>query len=125
MYIFLAIVATLLSMTGLYTLVSLSILNRTKEVGIRKVMGAPIPNIFIVLSKGFLINLAISALLGCIGGYYLSEMLLDSIWDQYLDFTPAIYIYSVIIILIATTSTIAGKIYQASLKNPVTCLRYE
>ncbi len=125
MYIFLAIVAMLLSMTGLYTLVSLSILNRTKEVGIRKVMGAPVHNIFLVLSKGFLINLAISSVFGCVGGYFLSEMLLDSIWEQYLDYTPAIYIYSVIIILIATTATIAGKIYHAAQRNPVTCLRYE
>jgi len=125
LYIFLAIVATLLSMTGLYTLVSLSILNRTKEVGIRKVMGAPVSNIFLVLSKGFLINLAISSVLGCVGGYYLSEMLLKSIWEQYLDFTPTIYVYSVLIILATTTATIAGKIYQASLMNPVICLRYE
>lgn len=125
LYIFLAIVATLLSMTGLYTLVSLSILNRTKEVGIRKVMGAPVPNIFYVLSKGFLINLAISSVLGCVGGYFLSEMLLDSIWEQYLDFTPAIYIYSALIILVATTATIAGKVYHASMMNPVRCLRYE
>jgi len=125
LYIFLAIVATLLSMTGLYTLVSLSILNRTKEVGIRKVMGAPVSNIFLVLSKGFLINLAISSVFGCVGGYFLSEMLLDSIWEQYLDFTPAIYIYSVLIIFVVTSITIAGKIYHAAQRNPVTCLRYE
>lgn len=124
-YIFLAIVATLLSMTGLYTLVSLSILNRTKEIGIRKVMGAPVTNIFVVLSRGFLINLAITSVLGCIGGYFLSEMLLDSIWENYLDFTPVIYIWSVLIILTVTAATIAGKIYQASNLNPTECLRYE
>jgi putative ABC transport system permease protein len=51
LYIFLAIVATALSMIGLYTLVSLSILNRTKEIGIRKVMGSPVPRIILVLGK--------------------------------------------------------------------------
>ena len=112
-------------MTGLYTLVSLSILNRTKEVGVRKVMGAPVANIFLVLSKGFLINLAISSVLGCVGGYYLSLMLLDSIWDQFLDFTPAIYVYSLLIILFASAATIAGKIYLAAMQNPVNGLRYE
>ncbi len=125
LYIFLAIVATLLSMTGLYTLVSLSILNRTKEIGIRKVMGAPIPNIFLILSKGFLINLAISSVLGCVGGYFLSDILMGSIWEQYMDFTPVVYIYSVLIILAATALTIAGKIYQAANMNPVECIRYE
>jgi len=124
-YIFLAIVATILSMIGLYTLVSLGILNRTKEIGIRKVMGAPVPNIFLVLSRAFLINLAIASVLGCVGGYYLSLMMLDSIWEHFLDFTPGIYIYSVLIILLATIITIAGKIYQAAMQNPVSCLRYE
>ena len=124
-YIFLAIVATILSMIGLYTLVSLSILNRTKEIGIRKVMGAPIPSIFFVLSKSFLIILAISCILGCVGGYYMSLALLDSIWDHFLDFTPGIYIYSITIIFAATILTIAVKIYQAALQNPVDCLRYE
>jgi putative ABC transport system permease protein len=125
LYIFLAIVATILSMIGLYTLISLSILNRTKEIGIRKVMGSPIPRIWLVLSKGFLTNLVISSVLGCVGGYYLSLMMLDSIWDFWLDFTPGIYIYSVLIILVATLITITGKVYQAALQNPVTCLRYE
>jgi ABC-type antimicrobial peptide transport system permease subunit len=125
LYVFLAIVATVLSMIGLYTLISLSILNRTKEIGIRKVMGSPIPRIWLVLSKRFMINLVISSVLGCVGGYYLSLMMLDSIWDYWLDFTPGIYIYSVLIILVSTFITITGKVYQAALQNPVTCLRYE
>ncbi len=125
LYIFLAIVATILSMIGLYTLVSLSILNRTKEIGIRKVMGSPVPRIWLVLSKGFLVNLFISSAIGCVGGYYLSLMMLDSIWEHWLDFNAWIYIYSVLIILVSTAITITGKLYQAALQNPVTCLRYE
>jgi len=125
LYIFLAIVATALSMIGLYTLISLSILNRTKEIGIRKVMGTPIPRILVVLSKTFLLNLSISSIIGCVGGYFLSLALLDSIWDNFLDFTAGIYIYSVLIIFIATILTISGKVYQAALQNPVSCLRYE
>ena len=125
LYIFLAIVATILSMIGLYTLISLSILNRTKEIGIRKVMGSPVPRIWLVLSKGFMINLAISSVIGCVGGYYLSLTLLDSIWEYWLDFNAGIYIYSVLIILVATFVTITGKVYQAALQNPVFCLRYE
>ncbi len=124
-YIFLAIVATLLSMIGLYTLISLSILNRTKEIGIRKVNGAPVPRLFIVLSKRFLINLAISCAIGCIGGYYSSLSLLDSIWEHFLDFNPGIYLYSVLIIFAITLLTIAGKVYYAAMQNPTTCLRYE
>jgi hypothetical protein len=78
-----------------------------------------------VLSKGLLINLAISSVLGCILGYYLSLMILDSIWDYWLDITAGIFIYSVLILLVITIATISGKIYQAALQNPVDCLRYE
>jgi hypothetical protein len=125
LYIFLAVVATILSMIGLYNLVSLNILNRTKEIGIRKVMGSPVPRIWLVLSKGFLINLAISSILGCVGGYYLSLMFLDSIWEVWLDFNAWIYIYAVLIILVITAVTITGKVYQAARQNPVRSLRYE
>jgi ABC-type antimicrobial peptide transport system permease subunit len=124
-YIFLAIVATLLSMTGLYTLVSLSILNRTKEIGIRKVMGAAIHHIFLVLSKGFLVNLAISSVLGCLGGFYLSNVLMESIWDHYTNVTPLTFVYTILIIFAITLVTIAGRIYAAATQNPADCIRYE
>ena len=124
-YIFLAIVATLLSMTGLYTLVSLSILNRIKEIGIRKVMGAGIHQIFLVLSRGFLINLAISSVLGCVGGYFLSVTLMESIWDHFLEISAGIFILTFLIIFAVTMVTIAGKIYAAANQNPAECLRYE
>jgi ABC-type antimicrobial peptide transport system permease subunit len=124
-YIFLAIVATLLSMTGLYTLVSLTILNRTKEIGIRKVMGAEIRHIFLVLSRGFLINLALSSVLGCVGGYFLSITLMESIWDHYVDISVGIFLVTFLIIFAVTAMTIAGKIYAASIQNPAECLRYE
>jgi hypothetical protein len=88
-------------------------------------MGAPIPRILVVLSKSFFVNLSISSILGCVGGYYLSLVLLDSIWDQFLDFSAGIYLWSVLIIFMITLITISAKVYQAALQNPVTCLRYE
>ena len=65
LYIFLAIAATLLSMIGLYTLISLSILNRTKEIGIRKVNGALVSDIVLKLNfdmlKWILISMIIAS----------------------------------------------------------------
>ena len=68
--IFLAITATLLSLIGMYNLVSLDILRRTKEMGIRKIQGASVPLIMFLVSKKFLIVLVIASVLGCTGGYY-------------------------------------------------------
>jgi|WetSurMetagenome_2_1015567.scaffolds.fasta_scaffold00664_1 putative ABC transport system permease protein len=123
--VFLAVVATLLSLIGMYNLVSLDIIRRTKEMGIRKIQGAGVPLIMYMVSKRFLIVLLIASVIGCAGGYYLSNLLLDSIWDYFVTIRPGILILSALIMFIATILTIVFKIGKAALRNPVDSLRYE
>jgi ABC-type antimicrobial peptide transport system permease subunit len=123
--VFLAIVATLLSLIGMYNLVSLDIIRRTKEMGIRKIQGAPVPLIMYIVSKKFLIILFIASLVGCYGGYYLSLKLLSSIWDYFVQIKPGILILAASIMFTATLLTIIFKIGRAALRNPVDSLRYE
>ena len=104
--LFLAITATLLSLIGMYNLVSLDVIRRTKEVGIRKIQGAPVPAIMYLLSKKFLIILAIASFLGSIGGYYMSNMLLDSIWDYFIEIKAGVMILAAVIMWMATALTI-------------------
>jgi len=123
--IFLAIVATLLSLIGIYNLVSLDIIRRTKEIGIRKIQGASVPLLMFLVSRKFLIVLIIASILGCTGGYYLSLMMLDSIWDYFGEIKASILLLAVSIMFVATTVTIIFKIARAAFKNPVVSLRYE
>ena len=123
--IFLAISATLLSLIGMYNLVSLDIIKRTKEMGIRKIQGASVPLIMYLASKKFLIVLVVASILGCIGGYYLSVMLLDSIWDYFIDINIGILLIASAVMFTATIFTIAFKIVNAAKRNPVDSLRYE
>ena len=123
--VFLAIVATLLSLIGMYNLVSLDILRRTKEMGIRKIQGASVPLIMYLVSKKFLIVLLIASLIGCAGGYYMSNMLMDSIWDYFVKIKPGILILAASIMFLTTVLTIVFKISKAALRNPVDSLRYE
>jgi ABC-type antimicrobial peptide transport system permease subunit len=123
--VFLAIVATILSLIGMYNLVSLDIIRRTKEMGIRKIQGAPVPLIMYMVSKKFLIVLLIASLVGCAGGYYMSNMLMDSIWDYFVEVKPGILVLAASIMFVATVSTIIFKIGRAALRNPVDSLRYE
>ncbi len=81
--VFLAVVATILSLIGMFNMISLDIIRKTKEVGIRKIQGASIPVIMYIISRKFIIVLLIASLLGCAGGYYISFMLMDSIWDYF------------------------------------------
>ncbi|MCX6303312.1 MAG: ABC transporter permease [Bacteroidia bacterium] len=123
--VFLAIVATLLSLIGMYNLVSLDIIKRTKEVGIRKIQGAPVPILMFLVSRKFLIVLLISSILGCAGGYYMSLSLMDSIWDYFTKITPGILLLSALIMIVATILTISVKVVRAALRNPVESLHYE
>ena len=123
--LFLAVTATLLSLIGMYNLVSLDVIRRTKEVGIRKIQGASVPIIMYLLSKRFLVVLVIASLLGSIGGYYVSGMLLDSIWDYFIDIKAGIMILASVIMWMATVLTIVFKVGMAAMRNPVESLRYE
>ena len=92
--IFLAVTAALLSLIGMYNLVSLDIIRRTKEMGIRKIQGASVPLIMYLVSKKFLIVLIIASLIGCAGGYYMSNMLMDSIWDYFVQIKAIVLVMS-------------------------------
>ena len=123
--IFLAVTAALLSLIGMYNLVSIDIVRRTKEMGIRKIQGAPLINITWLASRKFMFVVLIASLLGSAGGYYLSKSLLDSIWDHFVDISVITLILSSFILIFATTVTISYKIVTAALRNPVESLRYE
>ena len=124
-YIFLAFIATILSAIGLYTLVSLSIIRRTKEVGIRKVMGATIPRIVRILNREYLIILVIACITGSLSGYYLSKQMMDSIWDVFTDVTVFTFLVPVVLIFVVAIITVGWKVYSAASKNPTESLRYE
>jgi putative ABC transport system permease protein len=123
--IFLAVVATLLSLIGMYNLVSLDIIKRTKEVGIRKIQGAPVPVIMLLISKKFLIMLFVASIIGCAGGYYMSVALMDSIWDYFVNVGAGIMISAALIMTAATVLTLIVRITRAAMKNPAESLRYE
>jgi ABC-type antimicrobial peptide transport system permease subunit len=123
--VFLAIIATILSLIGMYNMVSLDIIKRTKEVGIRKIQGAPVSVIMYIVSRKFLIVLLIASALGCAGGYFMSLQLLDSIWDYFVPIGAGILLLATLIMIIATGLTLGIKITRTALKNPADSLRYE
>jgi ABC-type antimicrobial peptide transport system permease subunit len=123
--VFLAVVATLLSLIGMFNMVSLDIIKRTKEIGIRKIQGAPVHILMLLISSKFLIVLIIASLIGSAGGYYMSLKLLDSIWDYFVKIGIGILLVATLIIFAATIITILIKVAKAAMKNPVISLRYE
>jgi len=124
-FMFLAIVSVLLSLIGLYTLVSLTIIKKTKEIGIRKVLGAPIINLVYVINRDFILIILIASVLGSGLGYYLSDMLMASIWTIYQDTSIISFIIPLVFIFLVSIITLAGKVYRAATRNPVDSIKYE
>ena len=120
-----SIFALFLSTSGLFSMVSLNINRRRKEIGIRKVMGASISQIINLLNREFLIILVIASVLGTVLGYYFMEAFLGDVFDHYLEMGPGVFIISILVIAIAALLTSGRKIYQASLCNPAESLKYE
>ena len=121
----LAIFALFLAVTGLYSMVSLNINKRIKEIGIRKVMGASVGSIIEKINRQFIIIMILSGMIGGIFGYYFMDAFMADVFDYYIPLGPPIYLLSFGIILVITTITSGRKIYRAAMTNPANSLRYE
>ena len=125
MFIFLGTVAAILSAIGLFSLVSLDIIKRMKEIGVRKVLGASISNIVGIINKRYVIILLISCILGSVLGYYMANALMSSIWAYHMPIGPTAFIIAIVIMLVMAAITVGGKVVKAAIANPATTLRDE
>ncbi len=117
--------ALFLSITGLYSIVSLAVNRRIKEIGIRKVLGASVQSMMKLMNNEFGIILVIATILGCAGGYYFMNKFLSDIFTYYNDIGSLSFIVATLIIFIPTAFTSGIKIYRIARRNPTESLRYE
>ena len=125
LFIFLGIVAIFLSVIGLFSLVSLNLIKRMKEIGVRKIFGASVQHISLKISKEFIIILLIASVLGSIGAYFLTDLLMSSIWAYHVPLQSLPYILSIAILFVASGITISGKVFRAAAMNPADILKDE
>lgn len=123
--IFMAILAIILSGTGLYTLVAITVIKKSKEIGVRKVLGASILAIFGLLNRGLLVMVMIAIFLGSVIGFYMSNLVLDLMFDYHINVSMGAMVISSLIILLIMYLTIGHKLFQAASINPVDSLKYE
>lgn len=125
MFLFMGVITMLLSATGLFTLVSLNIIKRMKEIGVRKVLGASVPNIARIVNTEFVIILVLASCLGAWGGYVQSNMIMGSIWRYYQGPNASTIIYSTCILFAISIMAIGYKVFKAATMNPVDSLKDE
>jgi ABC-type antimicrobial peptide transport system permease subunit len=124
-YFFLGVIALLLSATGLFTLVSLNIIKRMKEIGVRKILGASITNISRIVNTEFIVVLVIASALGSFASYNMSNAILGSIWKYYQGVNATTFVVAIGILFSVSLFTIAYKVIGVARINPVKTLRDE
>jgi hypothetical protein len=125
MFGFLGFFAALMTGIGMFTLVSLNIVKKMKEIGVRKVLGASVLNIASVINLEFVINLGFATLIGGAAGYLMADSLMDSIWEYYLKLGVVTLTISVLAILVVAIASVGYKTIATASLNPTKTLRDE
>lgn len=119
-----ALLSIFIACLGLFGLAAFIAEQRTKEIGIRKVLGASITNIIVLLSKDFTKLVIIAIIIAAPVGYYLMGKWLED-FAYRIDLSWWIFTLAGLLLLIIAIATVCAKALRASRSNPVEALRYE
>lgn len=125
MFGFLGFFAALMTSIGLYTLVSLNIVKKMKEIGVRKVLGASVGNIAGVINFEFIVNLGVAGVLGGAAGYFAANWLMGTIWKYYLKLSFLGLFLSVAAMVMMAVLAVGYKTIATASLNPTKTLRDE
>lgn len=121
---FFAILAILISCLGLFGLASFMAEQRTKEIGIRKVVGATVFNLWQLLSKDFVVLVILSCFIAIPIAYYFMSNWLQK-YQYRTDMSWWIFAVAVLGSLVITLFTVSFQAIKAAITNPVKSLRTE
>ncbi len=121
---FVSIITLLLSGFGVLGLTTITIARKTKEIGIRKVLGASSKSVFFLLTRQFgLMVLVASIIASAFAYYYMINWLSDFAYR--VEIKVWTFILSTILTLMVSIFLIAFKSFKAATANPVESLKYE
>jgi ABC-type antimicrobial peptide transport system permease subunit len=118
------ILASIIVFLGVLGLVSLSIQKRTKEIGIRKVVGASERNIIFLFIKDFLPVILVAGIVACPLAYLSMQKWLSD-YEYRTAITAQPFLMATLALGLITALLIAVQTFKASLANPVKSLRTE
>ncbi|RYE29531.1 MAG: FtsX-like permease family protein, partial [Sphingobacteriaceae bacterium] len=119
-----AIIAILISCIGLFAMAVIAMVQRTKEVGIRKVLGSSVAGIVVLLSKDFAKMVLLASVLAFPVAYWVMHNWLQS-FAYRIQISWWIFGLSSMIALLIALATISFQAVKAALANPVKSLRSE
>ena len=118
------ILAIIIACLGLFGLSGLNTINRTKEIGIRKVLGASVSNLFLLLNRGTLFIAAGSFVVAAPIAYYLIHQWLDN-FAYRIKPDWGLFLTAGIIAMLTAIIAVSYHTIRAAVSNPVNSLRSE
>jgi putative ABC transport system permease protein len=119
-----AVLAILIACLGLFGLVTYMAEQRNKEIGIRKVLGASVTNVVTMLSKDFLILVAIASVLAFPLAWWAMHKWLQD-FEYRINISAWVFIIAGVTALLIALLTVSFKAIKAAIANPVKSLRTE
>jgi putative ABC transport system permease protein len=113
-----------ISCMGLFGLAAFTTEQRTKEIGIRKVLGASTMQIIIMLSRGILLLVLGGSVIASLGSYYAIDEWLTG-FAYHTNINPWVFLLSAAVAAVVAFTTVALQSFKAAGANPVNALRYE
>ncbi len=124
MYKVYALLAIFISCLGLYGLVSFMVVRKTKEVGIRKVLGASVQSILYLFSKEFTILITIAFVIAAPAAWYLMNSWLKD-FAYKVNIGIGVFLVAIVSSILIAWVTVGYKAMRAATANPVMSLRTE
>lgn len=121
---FLALLAFTISMLGLLGIATFTAESKIKEIGVRKVLGAGVYNLVLMLSRHYMLLLGIAALLAVPLSLWLANLLLQQFAFR-ITLGPNVILPGLAAVFCAGAITVGWQALRAALTNPVQALRYE
>jgi putative ABC transport system permease protein len=118
------LIAMFITIIGLFAMAAYATERRTKEIGIRRVNGAELTDILVLLNKNFLQWVIVACVVALPLGWYIMKGWLDS-FAYRTNVSWWILVASAIAALFISVLTVSWQSYIAVRKNPVESLRYE
>ena len=119
-----ALLTILLTIMGLYGLAYFTAEQRTREIGIRRVMGASLIDIVRRMNREFVVLLGLAALIAFPLAFYSVGRWLET-FAYHTDISPVLYAVSLLLTLLVTIATVSMQAYRAAVADPVKALRHE
>lgn len=120
----LTVFAILIACLGLFGLASFTVTKRKKEIGIRKVLGASVLNVLIILTQSFIKTVLISVLFGVPITYYLANNWLNNFAFR-IELNWWLFIVPILLVLILVIFSVGVKTITTAIANPIKSLRTE